>query len=324
MLKKAILGAAFVGLIAFLVAGAINRTQDKTEGSVQAAGLGGGQQRANNNVEDRQTGADHQLSGSQGSRGAGRSTVQNERQYPNYQETIDEWLTYNGTVAQVPTEGVELIVETSEGQLVIGTGPQALVEQGADVQIGDELEVTGYWENDEFKASEITLLASGQTIVLRDELGRPSWSGSQQAGRGAQADLLQTGRQGNASGAAAASSEGWGGNGRNGSASEFTQGTGQAVVNEWILLQGAAVSIDENALIVKLPSGELITIENRPWWFIQDQGFSAEVGDEIELSGFYEGEDFETGQLTNLTTNLTVDVREDSGRPLWAGGGQSS
>ena len=193
-----------------------------------------------------------------------------------------------------------------------------------DVQIGDELEVTGYWENDEFKASEITLLASGQTIVLRDELGRPSWSGSQQAGRGAQADLLQTGRQGNASGAAAASSEGWGGNGRNGSASEFTQGTGQAVVNEWILLQGAAVSIDENALIVKLPSGELITIENRPWWFIQDQGFSAEVGDEIELSGFYEGEDFETGQLTNLTKNLTVDVREYSGRPLWAGGGQSS
>ena len=326
-----------MGLIAFLVVGAINRTQDKTEDSVQAAGLGRGQQRTDNNVEARQPGADYQLTGGQGSRAGGRSTAEYERQYPNYQEPIDEWLTYSGTVTQVPAEGVDLVMETADGELVVGTGPSALAEQGFDLQIGDELEVKGYWEDDELKAAEITLLATGQTIVLRDEWGRPSWSGSERTGRGAQAELIQTSGRGSASGYAVGQTGGRGGNGRSGTEGEITQGgggrngtegeigqdTGQAEVNEWIMLQGVVTSIDESAMIIQSISGELVTVENRPWWFAQDQGFSAEVGDEIELEGFYEGDNFEAGQLTNITTNLVIDIRQESGRPLWAGGSRN-
>jgi hypothetical protein len=341
MLKKIILGTVFVGLIAFLVAGAINRTQDKTEDSVEAAGLGRGQQRTDNNVEAHQPGADYQLTGGQGNRGGGQSTAEYERQYPNYQEPIDEWLTISGTVTQVPAEGVDLVMETADGELVVGTGPSAMVEQGFDVQIGDELEVMGYWEDDELKAAEITLLATDQTIVLRDEWGRPVWSGSVRTGRGAQAELIQTGGRGSASADAVGQTAGRGGSGRNGTEGEITQGSGQAgsgrngtegeitqgsgqaEVNEWIMLQGVVTSIDESALIMQLNSGELVTVENRPWWFAQEQGFSAEVGDEIELAGFYEGENFETGQFTNLTSSLVIDIRQESGRPLWAGGGRN-
>jgi hypothetical protein len=322
MLKKVILGTLFVGLIAFLVVGAINRTQDKTGDSVEAAGLGRGQSRTANQVEVSQPGADYQLTGGQGNRGS-RSTADYERQYPNYQEPIEEWYTYSGTVAQVPAAGVDLVLETAEGELVIGTGPSALTEQGIEVQEGDELEVVGYWEDDEFKAAEITLLATGQTVVLRDEWGRPAWSGSERTGRGAQVELVQTGGRGSAARVVEGQTEDRGGYGRNGNDSEMAPGTGQAEVNEWITLQGVVTSIDESAMIIQLISGEMVTVENRPWWFALEQGFSAEVGDEIIVFGFFEDENFEAGQLTNITTNLVVDIRQESGRPLWAGGSRS-
>jgi hypothetical protein len=51
------------------------------------------------------------------------------------------------------------------------------------IEAGDEVSVKGFWENEEFKATEITLLTNGQSIILRDEWGRPMWSG---AGRNAQ------------------------------------------------------------------------------------------------------------------------------------------
>lgn len=323
MLKKVILGTLFVGLIAFLVVGAINRTQDKTTDSVQAAGLGRGQSRTANQVEASHPGADYQLTGGQGNRG-NRSTAEFERQYPNYQEPVEEWLTYSGTVTQVPSEGVDLVMDTTDGELVVGTGPSALTEQGFEVQEGDELEVMGYWGDDEFKAAEITLLATGQTIVLRDEWGRPAWSGSERTGRGAQVETVQTSGRGSAVRDVVGQTGSRGGNGgRNENNGEIGPGTGQAEVNEWITLQGVVTSVDESALVIQLSSGELVTVENRPWWFAQEQGFSSEVGDEIIVLGFYEGENFEAGQLTNITTNLVVDIRQDSGRPLWAGGSRS-
>jgi hypothetical protein len=68
--------------------------------------------------------------------------------------------------------------------------------------------------------------------------------------------------------------------------------------------------------------GEEVLIENRPWWFAQEQGFVAAEGDELAIVGFYEDGAFEAGRLDNLTTGLSVPIREESGRPLWAGGGR--
>jgi hypothetical protein len=114
---------------------------------------------------------------------------------------------------------------------------------------------------------------------------------------------------------------GQGNGGRYQSNQEITPGVGQAEVDEWITLQGHVASANENALVVRMSSGELVTVENRPWRFAQEQGFLAAVGDEVALTGFYEGEEFETGQLANITTNLVIEIRQENGRPLWAGGG---
>ena len=80
------------------------------------------------------------------------------------------------------TEGYNIIAAPS-GEVLIGTGPGYLAEQGFEIQVGDAVSVDGFWENEEFKATEITLLADDSSIVLRDKWGRPMWAG---AGRKAQ------------------------------------------------------------------------------------------------------------------------------------------
>lgn len=102
----------------------------------------------------------------------------------------------------------------------------------------------------------------------------------------------------------------------------MTPAAGQDEVHDWITLQGTASDVDESALLICLSSGEVVTVEGRIWRFAQEQGFSAATGDEIALTGFYAGENFEAGQLANITDNLVIEIRQENGRPLWAGGGR--
>jgi hypothetical protein len=101
------------------------------------------------------------------------------------------------------------------------------------------------------------------------------------------------------------------------------QGQAQDQVREWLTLIGTVERIDESTLIIGLASGEPITVEGRPWRYALEQGFSAAVGDRLIVTGFYDGEVFEVGQLANSTSDQTLNIRQDNGRPLWAGGGRS-
>lgn len=90
----------------------------------------------------------------------------------------DDMLIYQGTILTAPAEGVELVIDTTEGAVTIGTGPSYWLEASILLAAGDEISVTGYWEEDEFKASTITRSSDNITVTLRDETGRPLWSGS--------------------------------------------------------------------------------------------------------------------------------------------------
>jgi hypothetical protein len=313
MFKKVVLGTLLVGLIGVLVAGAIIRTVDKTERVAEARGQGrgrgGGEDTGYATGElDQGFGGNAQANG-RGGYGQGAGAV--ERQYPNYESAPEEWDLYEGTVVQAPAAGVDLVIETDSGEeVVVGTGPGYMEDQGFTLQAGERVQLQGYWEEGEFKAAQVTRLRDSETIALRDEMGRPAWAG---AGRGAQAELRG----------------GYGGQGRAEAPSDGT-GTGQAEVGEWLTIQGAVVSVDGNTLIVQSATGQEIVVENRAWWFAQEHGFSAEAGDQVALLGFYEdgdpvassGSRFEAGEISNVTTGETVLIREISGRPLWAGRGR--
>lgn len=98
-------------------------------------------------------------------------------------------------------------------------------------------------------------------------------------------------------------------------------GTGQAQVDEWLTLTGAVTAVDADLLAVDTAGGEVL-VENRGWWYAQEQGFAAQVGDQVTLTGFYENDAFEVGHIDNLTTGQSVTLRDENGRPMWAGRGR--
>jgi hypothetical protein len=170
----------------------------------------------------------------------------------------------------------------------------------------------------------IGILVAGAVIRTMDKTERVAEASGRGYGRNsAEADTYAPSGSGQGRGGYAQDGNrgGYGGQGREDVPGDQT-GTGQANVEEWLTLQGTVVSADADALVVQTVSGEQVTIENRPWWFAQEQGFSAQVGDQVTLIGFYEGDDLEVGQIDDITSGQTVPVRDENGRPLWAGRGR--
>jgi hypothetical protein len=329
MIKKIILGTLMVGLIGILVAGAIIRTVDKTDNVAEARelergnGYGSEAHDGNGDAENGSAqsgqgrgGSGQGLGGSeahdgngnaesgsgqsgQGRGGSGQGLGGTERQYPSYETPPEDWVEIEGTVAQAPADGQDLVIETyANEEITVGTGPGYMETQGFALQAGEQVKVLGYWEDGEFKAAQVTRLQDGQTITLRDQVGRPAWAGG---GRGAQG--------------------GYGGEGNVDAPGEGTS-TGQAEVDEWLTIKGTVVGVDSYTLLVQTEAGKEITLDGRTWSFAQESGISAQIGDEVILAGFYEGEDLEVGRIDNVTTGQTVSIREEGGRPLWAGRGQ--
>ena len=52
------------------------------------------------------------------------------------------------------------------------------------------------------------------------------------------------------------------------------------------------------------------------------EGFELKVGDEITVLGFHEDGEFKAGTVENLTTGETITLRDETGRPMWAGQGR--
>jgi hypothetical protein len=88
----------------------------------------------------------------------------------------------------------------------------------------------------------------------------------------------------------------------------------------WIPVSGTVVATDDG-LTIETAEGEM-ALETGPTWYWDENGIGLEAGDDVVLYGFYEGDDFEIGGIENLTSGETVRLRDDTGRPLWAGRGR--
>jgi hypothetical protein len=304
MTKKIVLTILLVGLIGILVAGGVIRTLDKTGQAAEAQGLG----RGNGNGESSESALGNgQGRGGNGQVGGYGQSETVERQYANYDAPVGDWVTYEGTVVESPGTGGELVVMTDGGQeLMVGTGPGYMEAQDFALTAGERVQVQGYWEDDELKAAQVTRLRDGETVALRDDLGRPAWSGAGRRAAEQQASTAGGGQGGQVLGSGTLGSE----------------GIGQADVDEWLTLNGTVASLDSYALIVETADGQEITVQGRPWLFAQEAGAVLQVGDQVQLLGFDEAGEFEVGQIANLTTGNSVVIRDESGRPLWAGGGR--
>lgn len=211
MIKKIALGLIFTLITGILIVGAANRTAAKTDqynpaGTVAQHGNGGGQNRdserqVNNqqeqgqgngryaNTESTNEVTTNEVTSPLGGQGQGNvdgngqgngAQKQDADRYGNPEAPTnhDDMMTYQGTVLTAPAAGVELVIDTADGALTVGTGPSYWLESSIMLAVGDEINITGYWEEGEFKASTLTRSSDNLTVVLRTESGQPLWSGS--------------------------------------------------------------------------------------------------------------------------------------------------
>ncbi len=86
------------------------------------------------------------------------------------------WVTYEGKLIELQPEP---ILQTGDGRNIqLGMGPTSYRKHlELALSVGDELAVTGFYEDSEFKVKELTNRSTGQSAVFRDDAGRPMWAG---------------------------------------------------------------------------------------------------------------------------------------------------
>ena len=96
-----------------------------------------------------------------------------------------------------------------------------------------------------------------------------------------------------------------------------------AQTQDWQTFIGRVTSVDASALVITLEDGSQLEVANRPWSFAQEAGAVFTSGDSVRLTGFYDSSGiFEVATLENQTSGLTLAIRDESGRPGWAGRGR--
>ena len=139
-------------------------------------------------------------------------------------------------------------------------------------------------------------------------------------GRQVEKDIQNTGRQ---NGNGRINGNGNGGQGRNTAdeSFEYSGGGGLAEIDAVYEIDGTVEFVDSDQMIIVDENNTQTIVENRAWRYALEAGFNAAINDQVRLSGFYDESIFEAISLDNVTQNITVQIREESGRPLWAGGG---
>jgi len=147
MLKKVLFGAFLLLIVAALAIGAIIRTNDKVVGT----------------------------------RDSGRGQGLGNQSYIA-QASSFEWATVEGTVVGV-NEIAMTVQTTTGGQILVENRPWLFaLEQKFSANVGDQIRMNGFADNGYFTAAQLQNLANGKTAQLRDETGRPGWSGRGRGG----------------------------------------------------------------------------------------------------------------------------------------------
>lgn len=86
-------------------------------------------------------------------------------------------------------------------------------------------------------------------------------------------------------------------------------------------MSGVVVARVDDELTIQTADGEMV-VHLGPEWYWDAEGIGLSAGDQVQVTGFYEGDEFEVAGVENTTTGESVTLRDDSGRPMWAGRGR--
>ncbi len=196
----------------------------------------------------------------------------------------------SGTIEAVDDFGFWLAPDDGGDEVYIELGPPNFWQTpGVTLAVGETVDVEGYVQGDLYHAA-VVITSDGDEIVIRDETGFPLWAGGQNAG----ANALRDG-------------------------SRVPQPQVQVDRADWETVEGTVTELLTNALTIALDDGSTLTIGlGRPLASATDVAFAE--GDEVAVMGFELNDRFVAGEIENLTQGGTLALRDDSGRPQWAGG----
>jgi len=101
----------------------------------------------------------------------------------DHMSDMDEWFSIQGVVDSASYNEWIIILEDETSVELYARIVSYLADQGFSVESGDELLLMGFYDIDgEFEIGQIEKVATGETVLLRDEFGRPLWSGSTRGG----------------------------------------------------------------------------------------------------------------------------------------------
>lgn len=75
-------------------------------------------------------------------------------------------------------------------------------------------------------------------------------------------------------------------------------------------------------LVIETTDGEMVQVGLGPSSYREAQGFSLNLGDQVRVTGYWEGDEFKATGIENLTTGAQIMLRDALGRPMWAGQGR--
>jgi hypothetical protein len=184
------LGSVLVlGMMAAGVAYAVTGTGD--QGRTGEGGSRGWQGSETGAVNGRAEGQGESRRPKSGAGGAGGRWSPEGTQAGDALAASGDQVSARGIVQSV--EASLMVLETEDGKLVEASlGQSGYWEaQGISLAAGDGVVVNGYYEQDgKLAASSVTVLATGQTIALRDGSGRPMWAGGRRSGSAGDAPVL--------------------------------------------------------------------------------------------------------------------------------------
>lgn len=191
----------------------------------------------------------------------------------------------SGTILDLSTVGMTLALDDGSEVYVELGSPEYWPLQGVTLNAGAQVTVDGFFNGTNYHARTVTT-SDGAVLALRNEAGQPLWSGGS-------------------------------GSGTNGG-----QGQVQIPADQWVTVEGTVTALTNNGLVIQTADAQTLTISFGRADFWQTQAVTFAVDDVISMLGFWQGDQFNAGQVTKTASGERILLRDPNGRPLWAGPGR--
>jgi len=148
----------------------------------------------------------------------------------------------------------------------------------------------------------------------------------QETSQGSQANLANSNQAGQGNGTTQGQGQGYRGGGRGGNNANTSQaGTGipapQNGFQEWVTLSGTVSSYVPPNFTLLISDGQSIEAQLGNLSYVSSLGLELQEGQQVSLTGYYDPSgSLAVGQITLTDSGQTFELRDELGRPLWAGG----